>query len=66
LAPTWEKDVILRNTEYLVRAHAALPPEQHLIPHVTPLSWEHIGLAGEITSGATTQRQLRETVTAAA
>jgi TnpA family transposase len=39
--------IILWNTKYLERALAAIPPQQHLIPHVTPLGWEHISLTGD-------------------
>jgi len=41
--------VILWNTKYLEPALAALPPRQHLVPHVTPLGWEHITLTGDYT-----------------
>ena len=39
--------VILWNTKYLEHALAALSPRQHLVPHVTPLGWEHISLTGD-------------------
>jgi TnpA family transposase len=39
--------IILWNTKYLERALAALPTQQQLIPHVTPLGWEHISLTGD-------------------
>jgi TnpA family transposase len=39
--------VILWNTKYLERALAALQPQLQVIPHVTPLGWEHISLTGD-------------------
>ena len=39
--------IILWNTKYLEHALAALPPQQQLISHVTPLGWEHISLTGD-------------------
>jgi TnpA family transposase len=39
--------IILWNTKYLERALAALPVQQNLVQHVTPLGWEHISLTGD-------------------
>jgi hypothetical protein len=39
--------IILWNTKYLERALAALPSQQNLVQHVTPLGWEHISLTGD-------------------
>jgi Tn3 transposase DDE domain len=54
--------IILWNTRYLERALAALGAQPHMIPHVTPLGWEHIGLTGDYVWGgdeAATERELR-------
>lgn len=44
--------IILWNTVYLERAIAALkkqgnPVREDLIPHISPLAWEHINLTGD-------------------
>jgi hypothetical protein len=39
--------VILWNTKYLERALATLQAQLQIIPRVTPLGWEHIGLTGD-------------------
>jgi hypothetical protein len=39
--------VILWNTKYLERALDTLQPQLQIIPHVTPLGWEHISLTGD-------------------
>ncbi len=44
--------IILWNTRYLEKALATLAPPPHLIPHVTPLGWEHIGLTGDCIWGS--------------
>ena len=44
--------IILWNTRYLERVFAALkergnPVREDLIPHISPLAWEHINLTGD-------------------
>jgi len=44
--------IVLWNTVYLERAVQALqargsPVEDHLLPFLSPLGWEHINLAGD-------------------
>lgn len=44
--------IILWNTRYLERVFAALKEQGHpvredLIPHISPLAWEHINLTGD-------------------